>query len=914
MASSSVIQLLERESECASLRALIADAARRTGGIAVLDGPPGIGKSALLRWLGELCHAEGVLYLEAPATRLGGQIPFGLARRLLGEQVRQHPELFSEGWARRSRPVFAGDEVGDATVAPIIEGLVALVAELVRTHGPVVLAADDVQWADDSSLAFLIELANRCIEVGAGLACTIGQDAETDSAPALQALRALAGQRLITPRPLSEAAVRELVKHRLPETDDGFAGRLADATAGNPLLVTELLHAAAEGSQDPLQVPDGIADLVLARLDRLGPDAHALAKAVAILGEGWLRLAAPVAGLSDTVAEAAADVLMEHGVLSRGRPLRFAQPILADALLSTIPTYELAAGHRRAAELLAAAGADDLDVAVHLMSSRPNGDSWTCEVLRRAARESLQRGDPSTAVQMLERAGQEPAEEAERGPLLIELARAQAAAGQPSAVEAFERALADATDPSERAEAWHALSRLLYVRGELRLAAATAARGQTELPQDDPRRERLLADELAGAILVPELVGDAAARIEALIGEELPSDPLLLSQLIVHAAWRGIAVSRLPDMARAAVKADPLVDAESGGFPLAFVAGALNFIDQTELSCELLSSGLERVAERGDPLAEVSLRCCRAWARIYEGRLDLARQDLEAVLTLNHLGWTVIDGLCRPPLVVLRLELGDVPGAREALARTPPGHTPGLDWFAGSVEAAAGQHEAALKAFEAAGRELEDVLGVGNPGVLPWRSGAAFAAARLDRREQARELLGPELEQAERLEVPRALGIALRVGGFVERDTTMLKRSVDVLEASTARLELARSLLFLGAAYRQDRRARDAREQLQRAVELAEDSGGRALAQRALAELRAAGGRPRSRPRTGEAALTASERNAARLAASGMTTRQIAAELFLTPKTVEGHLTRVYRKLRISSRSEIAARLSTSDD
>jgi DNA-binding CsgD family transcriptional regulator len=194
--------------------------------------------------------------------------------------------------------------------------------------------------------------------------------------------------------------------------------------------------------------------------------------------------------------------------------------------------------------------------------------------------------------------------------------------------------------------------------------------------------------------------------------------------------------------------------------------------------------------------------------------------------------------------------------------------------------------------------------------VLPWRSGAALAAIRLGDVARARALAAAEVEQARAVGAPRALGIALRTAGLVGGDTGLLAESVDVLERSPARLELARSLMFLGIAHRRARRARDARAPLGRGLDLARECGATELAARALAELQAAGARPRNRPRAGSQALTASERGVAELAATGQTTRQIAGALFLSPKTVEGHLTSVFRKLGVSSRTELAPLLA----
>ena len=904
--------LVERELECARLDAVVTAAAAGHGGLALVEGPPGIGKSALLAWLGDRCASAAVAVRTVRATELGAEVSFGLARRLLKRDVRRHPELLEAGWARRARPVFDGEAPGGGLAAPLTEGLIALVGELICTQGPLVLAVDDAQWADPWSLGFFGELAGRRQELGVGLVLAVSEGAPAADAAALTRLGALAGAGgTLTPRPLTPAAIRGLVDARLPHADTDLADRVASAAGGNPLLVMALLEAASRGDLDPVAVPAAVTRLVLARLRDLGAEAQDLALAVVVLGEAPLRLAAELAAVSAAQAECAADALIARHVLAGGEPLRFSQPIVADALRQTIPEFDLGVRHRRAAELLARDGADDEAVAAHLLRSRPAGQDWSCQALRRAGRAALERGDPDGAVRLLERAVAEPPPAALRGALLVELAQARAVAGSPAAIEVFEQALDHVRDQSQRVAAWHGLSRLLYVRGAHSLAATAAAAARAELDAGDQRCERLLADELAASLFVPERTRDAMARTEALIGGAPPSDPGLLAHLIVHQAWRGIDVHRLPELADAAVAGDPLVDPESGGFALSFVAGALSMIDETPRSCELLDDGLARVAERGDPLAEVALRCCRAWAQLHQGRLAAAQRDLDAVQVLNRLGWSAVNGLCGPPLVQLRVELGDLAGARAMLQRTPRGvHNPGLPWFAGAVALAAGDSAAALAAFEEAGAELEGMLGLRNPGVLPWRSGAALAALQLGRREHARALVGPELEQAAALGVPRALGIALRVSGIVEDDVTRLERSVEVLERSPAQLELARSRLFLGIAYRRARRTRDAREPLGRALDGARELGAIVLAERALRELKAAGARPRSRPRTGVQSLTPSERNVAVLAAAGRTTRQIAAELFLAQKTVETHLTRVFRKLGVTSRGELAPLLT----
>ena len=193
-------------------------------------------------------------------------------------------------------------------------------------------------------------------------------------------------------------------------------------------------------------------------------------------------------------------------------------------------------------------------------------------------------------------------------------------------------------------------------------------------------------------------------------------------------------------------------------------------------------------------------------------------------------------------------------------------------------------------------------------GFLHARSGAALALLQLGEREQARQLAGQELADARAFGAPRALGIALRVAGLTQGDDAgiaLLEESVTVLRGSPAQLERGHSLCELGAALRRQGHRAAAREPLSEALDLAARCGARALSARARGELSASGARPRSEWRTGVEALTPSELRAARLAAEGRTNREIAQALYVTLKTVEGHLARVYDKLEIAGRGEL---------
>ena len=180
-------------------------------------------------------------------------------------------------------------------------------------------------------------------------------------------------------------------------------------------------------------------------------------------------------------------------------------------------------------------------------------------------------------------------------------------------------------------------------------------------------------------------------------------------------------------------------------------------------------------------------------------------------------------------------------------------------------------------------------------------------------KEEARRLAGEQLELARAFGRPRTLGISLRACGLVQGGAAgleLLGEAVKTLERSQSPLELARALSDYGAALRRAGRRVQARTELERALDLAHHCGARRIANQARAELIAAGAKPRRDAITGRDALTAGELRVARLAADGLTNREIAQALFITTKTAKGHLSHVYRKLEITRRGQLANALT----
>ncbi|MFF3404430.1 LuxR C-terminal-related transcriptional regulator [Streptomyces sp. NPDC002659] len=198
---------------------------------------------------------------------------------------------------------------------------------------------------------------------------------------------------------------------------------------------------------------------------------------------------------------------------------------------------------------------------------------------------------------------------------------------------------------------------------------------------------------------------------------------------------------------------------------------------------------------------------------------------------------------------------------------------------------------------------------------MSWRTWAVLALHRLNRTQEARAIAEEDLRLAHQWGAPRALGRAQRVAGLLRDDTTqqlsLLHQAITTLQHSTARLEQANALADYGAALRLTGHRIDARPPLRQALDLAARCSATPLADFALTELTAAGGRPRQTALTGPDALTPSERRIAELAATGATNRQIAQDLYVTPKTVEVHLSAAYRKLGITTRTQLPGLVSS---
>ena len=393
--------------------------------------------------------------------------------------------------------------------------------------------------------------------------------------------------------------------------------------------------------------------------------------------------------------------------------------------------------------------------------------------------------------------------------------------------------------------------------------------------------------------------------------------------LAFEGAFEGRDIERVRSHARGAVAdgALPTDPVTPGGFGRLMSATALMWCDELEEADGLFGRMVDEARERGNPVGLSSVLGLRSMVRWRKG--DLAATEADAVEAMR-LADSLPDS---PPLLAAAVsslglvaverggDLDSVHGLLDALDDAD-GAPYGLLLHArGRLAAAAGRLDEAATSVLAAGRFDTD-LGISNPSVLQWRSDAARLLRLQDRGAEARSLALEELERARAFGAARGVGVALSglaaVTDGAER-IALLEEAVDTLAASPAHLERARAEVELGKALRRSRDLTVAREWLRRGLDGAGRCGSTRLSREAVDELRATGAKPRRTAVTGVDSLTPSERRVTELAATGLSNRMIAQQLFVSEKTVETHLSHAYDKLGVRARTALPSLLGTVD-
>ncbi|HEY3866123.1 MAG TPA: AAA family ATPase [Solirubrobacteraceae bacterium] len=927
--------LLEREDALEQLSGLARAAAGGQGAIVSICGRPGEGKTTLLTAACELAGEHGLRVFHARGSELEGDFAFGVVRQLLeGEIVGSTPverTALLDGAAGLAAGVF-GIEPERPPEGPlaVLHGLYWVLAGL-AAHGPVVLAIDDLHWADATTLEWLAYLSGRIEDLP--ILIVLATRPPESGAELLARLTALPTTIALELGPLAVESLAVLIEHALGTPPDAtFAEVSRRVTAGNPFAVAELLgelrrggaapDAASAATLDTLN-PAGIERNVLARLGRQEAETRAVAHSLAILGDGAeLRQAAALASLDLDRAALAAEALVCDGILDQGAAPRFVHPLLRGAVYGSIGARHRARLHAAAATLLAAEHAEPQAIAAHLLNADPAGEEANVEHLRAAARAALSRGAPSVAVTDLRRALAEPPAEDRLGAVLAELGRAELVVRDSAAGVHLQGALELARDPRERVSLALDLADVCLYSGEherlfeLLVLASEAATGRDpDIVQLVERRRLVMA--IATGLGAGEAGEPSLERLGELAAEDRPA---ARPMRIVLATCIGMgcapAEQTLP-LLRAGLDDGRFLAAETADAPEAVHAAiVLVSYDELEQAIELTSEMLADAACRGSVLGFIHGATFRAFAQLRAGALAEAEADaLDALRLLGEQppgdqGLEFIFPFPASFLSAVLRERGRYEQAAELLAGMSlpsalNGRVTVLDTRA-RLRVMQGDTEGAIGDLEEVG-ELLRAVGFSNAGYQRWRSQLALLLGASER-ERAQALVASELADAGRLGVASAIGVALAASAALAptaKRMPLWEQAVLNLERSPARLELARALVGHGAELRRAGKRAQAREPLRRALELASRCGAESLAAIAADELSAADGRPRRPWLTGIDALTPSELRVARRAADGSSNREIAQALFVTTKTIEMHLSNVYRKLNIDSRENL---------
>jgi DNA-binding SARP family transcriptional activator/DNA-binding CsgD family transcriptional regulator len=915
-------ELVDRESELAQLRMALGLALEGVPRLAVIEGPAGIGKTSLLHQVRDEARAAGATVLSARGSQLEKEFGFGAVRQLFD------PVLTD---ASTREGLLAGAAVGasqvfDATHSPadapteslftILHGLYWL-ASNVAARTPLVIAVDDVQWCDTSSLRFLGYLARRLEDLPMLVVATWRTGEQYVDDELLHELTLGPEAVSVAPGPLSPSGTAEVVRTGLEGADDAFVAACFRTTSGNPLLLRQLLRALeAEGVRPDAAHADtvraigsrAVSSLVLMRFRRMPHGNRDVARAIAVLGDGAsLPMVASMTGLSEEVTAGAIAGLARSEVLRPDHPLGFVHPLVESAVYDDLPLGEREMAHARAAHVLAAAGASPEQVAAHLLVVPPRGDTAVVEALREAAARAVERGSTESATAYLHRALTEPPTRSDVPHLLLEVGRLEAMTSGLAAMEHLAQAYRLLDDPVTRAEAAIVLARTAVFAGPRGEANRIARIAASELPDDlDDHRQHLIAlarvsgfmhglnPEVYRADGLPELRGDGpgARSLAALMAWEL--------------VCKGEDRARAMELASFALRDRVLQQHDPG---LLWVVAAMVLGMSGQDTTPFWEEELEAAYRTGSVFAALSVHLWLGFVQWHTGDLRAALQSLVSC-TEQNLAWNVhgVGQMYVEPFSVhVLLDRGDVADAREVfdLARETSRIGDSVRLFL-EVEARLlleeGRYDESLAVLDAA-EPLMSVIE--NPVWRPRRWMRARTLHAMGRSEEALALLEEELVLARRWGTKGLVGRTLLLRGQVEGEDgeATLRDALDLLERSERRLDLAWARFHLGSLVAASSPG-EARTLLARAIEQAETCGADGLRARAAAGLRELGVDVPEEPAP-RLRLTTAERRVAMMAADGLSCDEIAMAYFMTTGTVTSIVESVYDRLGVTTQEEL---------
>ena len=916
------VVLVGRPAEREALGGLLARAAEGYSGALVLRGEAGVGKTALLDDTVAAAAAAGLQTFRLTGVESETQLGYaGLHRFLL--PFADHLERLPGPQRDALRSTFglvAGPPADRFLVALAVLTLLAEVA----SAAPLVGVIDDVQWLDPESAVVLGFVARRLYAEHVVLLFAIR---EPDGQ-----LSPLAGVPELVLGGLAEDAALELLASLAPgPVSPAVGARIVAETGGNPLALAEVARelspaqlAGAELLPEPLHIGGSLEQAFGRRVSRLPPDTRlllAVAAAEPAASQALVWRAAEQLGI-DPDAAAAADL---GGLAAIGPQVEFRHPLIRSVAYHGTPLSQ----RRRIHQALAAAGdgSEPARVAWHLGMAAAGPDEAVAARLEQAAGQARERGGYAATVTFLSRAAELSAEEEPRARRLLAAAEAALTAGQPGRAGALlEEATPRLSGPLARAQARRLQGTIRFALGQAAEAAPVLLAAARELAPADPRgaRQALLeaveAARYAGwsasrAVLLE--IAAAARATQTAGGSQVSVTDLLLDGFAARAAAGYQASAPLLRRAIAVLSVGDLSPA--GGLRLlglGCVAAADLFDDQTQHA--LANRWVQVARDQGALTVLPQALNYGAFAAVVAGRFDAARacftERLEISAATGNPGVAGTASIAEVYELAWRGRETDARQVAAAATREATGAGRGAQiifaqYALAVLELGLGNYQAALQC--ALGLYEDDAPHLVNY-VLP---DLVEAAARCGETGIAEAALGRLAERAAAAGTPQALGLLARSRALLADDADaepLYAEAIEHLRQCQARPQLARAHLVYGEWLRRQRRRRDAREQLRTAHEMFTSMGAGAFAERARVELLATGERARQRVIGTEDELTPQEAQIARLVSEGDSNRDIAAQLFLSPSTVDYHLRKVFRKTGVTSRTQLA-RTMTAD-
>ena len=900
-------RFVNRETELEAVEGLLAAARGGSSAVLVLRGGPGVGKTMLLE------HAIG----RASGLRVGRvggvdsefDLPYAALHQLLAPFLEEIEAL--PGPQRDSLASTLGlieVERSDRFLTAL--GVLTLLSNAAQDTG-LLCAVDDAEWLDEASAQVLSFVARRLVSEGIAMLFTFGAAHPTSVA--------LAPFRELNFEGLSQVASRELLDREVEGTlDSGVRDRLVIEAEGNPLALIELAQlltaeqlAGLAPLPKALPLGDRLEQGLMRNVRGLSSDARSILVLVATERSGdpgLLRRAADGLGLSQTAIDDA------ESVLRLGAQITFRHGFVRSAV------YALASETTRRDAHLALAEAMDPDadedrIAWHRAAASVDADETVAADLEASARKARDRGGQVAAAAVLELAAELTPDPSRRAARLLVAADADLAAGALSKADTLLSQLTPKLlDDEQRAEAQRLRGTLALARGDKGSSSTLLIEAARVLAPFDLRKARdTCLDALATAMFAGRLASDRGMREAVECARSMPEPTQTTAADVLLDAF-----ATLVDEGSAA--AAPVL---RRGVGLAGESGDLRAIGPAfQAAFELWDDeALHTLAQRRVDLARgsgafVALPNALNQLGAYEvlvGRFDAAEACFEEADEISAAtGYAGILGKTGVGPLILAAWRGEDARTR-ALAEvcSRDGTARGFGTFVGFAQSALGVLELGLGRYHEAMIAVQDA-GLDQIFVTRTLPDLVEAAVRCGEEQLATQAAGELAESTTASGTDWALGVlarsqALLVAG--REAEGLYREAIGRLQRSRARTQLARARLVYGEWLRRERRRRDAREELRAASQLFESMGALAFADRAQSELAATGERVHRRtPETLEL-LTPQERRIATLVSEGAPNAEVAAQLFISSRTVEYHLAKIFRKLRISSRSELARSL-----